>query len=97
MHRFSDDLRPMSDLKSAGAEIVRQAQTTGRPVVLTRHGRGVAVVLSVEAYDDLAADAGLRALREAVAEADAELARGEALPHDDVAAEFEQRLRRDER
>lgn len=51
--KASRDLRPISDLKSSGADIVRQVNQTGRPVVLTRHGRGVAVLLTVEQYEHL--------------------------------------------
>ena len=50
---ISEDIRPISDLKARGSEIVTQTTATGRPVVLTRHGRGVAVVLSVEEYERL--------------------------------------------
>jgi prevent-host-death family protein len=51
--KLSEDIRPMSDLKSNGADIVRQVNATHRPVVLTRHGRGVAVVLSLEDYEEV--------------------------------------------
>ena len=51
--KASEDLRPISDLKSHGAEIVRQTTESGRPVILTKHGRGVAVVLSLVAYEVL--------------------------------------------
>lgn len=51
--KLSEDIRPMSDLKSKGADIVRQVNSTHRPVVLTRHGRGVAVVLSLEDYEEV--------------------------------------------
>ncbi len=48
---ISRDIRPISDLKAKGSEIVTQVANTGRPVVLTRHGRGVAVVLAVDEYE----------------------------------------------
>ncbi len=95
MTRFSEDLRPMSDLKSGGADIVRQAQESGRPVVLTRHGRGVAVVLSVEAYDELAAASQVVALRAAIAEADAAASAGRVSQHDDVVGRITARMARD--
>jgi prevent-host-death family protein len=95
MTRFSEDLRPMSDLKSGGADIVRQAQESGRPVVLTRHGRGVAVVLSVEAYDELAAASQLVGLRLAIGEADAAVAAGRVSSHDDVLGRINARMARD--
>lgn len=95
MTRFSEDLRPMTDLKSGGADIVRQAQKTGRPVVLTRHGRCVAVVLSAEAYDELAAGSQLGELRAAIADADAAVTAGDVSPHEDVVRRIHERMTRD--
>ena len=85
----------MSDLKSGGAEIVRQAQETGRPVVLTRHGRGVAVVLSVDAYDQLVSTSQVPNLRAALADADASIAAGRYADHDEVARRMRARMKRD--
>lgn len=103
MTRFATDIRPMSDLKSGGADIVRQAQETGRPVALTRHGRAVAVVLSAAAYDQLAAKRqgypwapeSLEALRAAIAEADADVAAGRVTSHVDFMEELRQQMTRD--
>ncbi|MCP4656524.1 MAG: type II toxin-antitoxin system Phd/YefM family antitoxin [bacterium] len=38
--QISEDIRPISELKSKGSEIVTQVIEKHRPVVLTRHGRG---------------------------------------------------------
>jgi len=51
--RFSEDVRPITDLKAHAAEIVDHARTSRRPVLLTRRGRGVAVVVSLEEYEAL--------------------------------------------
>ncbi len=51
--RFSEDVRPITDLKQRAAEIVDHARRTRRPVLLTRRGRGVAVLLDVEEYESL--------------------------------------------
>lgn len=56
--KFSQDVRPISDLKARAAEIVDQARATHRPILLTRHGRGVAVLLDVEDYELLSERAG---------------------------------------
>ena len=44
----------ISDLKVRAAEIVDHARRNHRPVLLTRRGRGVAVLLDVEDYQSLA-------------------------------------------
>ena len=48
--QISKDVRPIWDLKAKAAEIVRQVNDSRRPVILTRHGRSVAVILSVMFY-----------------------------------------------
>lgn len=82
--KLSTDIRPVSDLKSHGAEIVRQVNDTSRPVVLTRHGRSVAVVLSIEEYE---ANVELRAwadLRRAILEGERSLKEHGPVPHSEV-------------
>ena len=49
--RFSEDVVPLTDLKTNPARVVRHAAEAGRPVLLTRRGRGVAVVQSVANFD----------------------------------------------
>ncbi len=51
--RFTEDVRPITDLKQRASEIVDHARKTRRPVLLTRHGRGVAVLLDVEEFEAL--------------------------------------------
>lgn len=78
--KLSEDIRPVTDLKSSGAEIIRHVEG-GRTVVLSRHGRAVAVVLSVEEYEGLQDAADQLTLRRAVEEAEADIAQGRTLPH----------------
>lgn len=49
--RFSKDVIPLTDLKTNPARVVRHVSEAGRPVLLTRRGRGVAVVQSVADFD----------------------------------------------
>jgi prevent-host-death family protein len=74
--RFSQDLRPLSDLETQTTEVVQQVRSTGRPVVFTREGRGVAVLLSVEAFEDLQTSSEDLELRRAVEEAESDIAEG---------------------
>jgi prevent-host-death family protein len=74
--RFSEDLRPLSDLETQSSEIIQQARSTGRPVVLTREGRGVAVLLSVEAFEDLQISSDRSELQRAVQEAERDILEG---------------------
>lgn len=49
--KFSEDLVPLTDLKVNPGRVVRQTTEAHRPVVLTRRGRGVAVVQSLADYE----------------------------------------------
>src|SRR5680860_1866919 len=51
--KFSEDIVPLGDMKVNPGKIVRRVDETGRPVLLTRHGRGVAVVQALSDYEAL--------------------------------------------
>jgi len=88
--KLSEDLRPVSELKSKSSEVVRQVEATGRPVVLTRHGKGVAVVLSLAAYEELEASAVREELRAAVAAGEEQHAAGDLFSNDEVMAHLDE-------
>jgi len=70
--RFSEDVKQVSELKTRSAEIIGQVKRTRRPVLLTRRGRGVAVLMDVEEYERLvdrqdlveAVEVGAKAVRD---------------------------------
>ena len=75
-------VRPVSDLRNRFAEISSDVHESGRPVILTRNGRGDMVVLSMESFERLSFDSEvLAALREAEREA---ALTGERFSLDDV-------------
>lgn len=82
--KLSEDLRPLSDLETQTSEVIQQASTTGRPVVLTREGRGVAVLLSVEAFEELQASSGRKELQQAVDEAERDISEGNWIENSEV-------------
>ncbi len=49
--RFSEVIVPLADLKVNPGRVVKHATDAHRPVLLTRRGRGVAVVQSVSDYE----------------------------------------------
>ena len=86
--QIDEEIRPISDLKGKAGEIVNHVTQSGRPVVLTRHGRGVAVVLSVGEYEHLQAAANQLRLIEALREGERAIDGGHVASHDDVLAEW---------
>ncbi|MCH8036557.1 MAG: type II toxin-antitoxin system Phd/YefM family antitoxin [Proteobacteria bacterium] len=51
MIKFSEDIIPLSDLKVNPGRVVKQVADTGRPALLTRRGRGVAVVQGLDGFE----------------------------------------------
>ena len=49
--KFSEDVVPMTDLKVNPGKVLRHVVDAHRPVLLTKRGRGVAVVQSVTDYE----------------------------------------------
>ncbi len=49
--KFSEDVVPLTDLKVNPGRVVKHAAEAHRPVLLTRGGRGVAVMQSVSDYE----------------------------------------------
>jgi prevent-host-death family protein len=82
--KLKEDLRPLSDLETQTTEVVQQANTTGRPVVFTREGRGVAVLLSVEAFEDLQSSSEHSELQRAVEDAERDLEEGNWIENSDM-------------
>ena len=49
--KFSEDVVPITDLKVNPGRVIKHAGDAHRPVLLTRRGRGVAVVQSLGDYE----------------------------------------------
>lgn len=93
MSRFrpSQDIRPVTEFRANAAAMLAHVQSTGRPVVLTQHGRSAAVLLDVTAYELLVDELAL--LRD-VKTAEAQIARGKGVPHATAAKKLRAKLRK---
>ena len=49
--KFSEDVVPIGDLKVNPGRIVKRVAETGRPLLLTSRGRGVAVVQALSEFE----------------------------------------------
>jgi prevent-host-death family protein len=49
--KFDQDIRPMSEFRTGIASFLKQIHDTKRPLVITQHGKGVAVLLDVAEYE----------------------------------------------
>ena len=74
--RLSRDIQPLSEFRANAARFLRQVQETGRPLVLTQHGRGAAVLLDIAEYEKLVERSELA---DDIRTAEAQLERGEGV------------------
>jgi antitoxin YefM len=53
MKRFkvNEDIRPMSEFRTGIATFLKQIHDTRRPLIITQHGKGVAVLLDAGEYE----------------------------------------------
>jgi antitoxin YefM len=88
--RFSQDIRPLSEFRANAAAFIEHVRSTHRPLVLTQHGRGAAVLLDVTEYERLIEQ--IEILQD-VQVAEQQLAEGHGVGHADAKAKVLGRLR----
>jgi len=49
--RIDQDIKSLSEVRTGIASFIKQVHDTKRPVVITQHGKGVAVLLDVNEYE----------------------------------------------
>ncbi|PKQ30397.1 MAG: prevent-host-death family protein [Actinobacteria bacterium HGW-Actinobacteria-10] len=87
--RPSTDVLPVTEFRANTSAMLTRMHASRRPVILTQHGRGTAVVMDVEVYEGLLDEMEL--LRD-LHIAESQIARGEGIPHEQVVAELRERL-----
>jgi len=69
--KFSEDIVPLTDIKVNPGKVVRRTCESHRPVLLTSRGRGVAVMQSLEDYEQAEEEkAFMRAVVEGLSDLD---------------------------
>jgi len=49
--RIDQDIKPLSEVRTGIASFIKQVHNTKRPVIITQHGKGVAVLLDANEYE----------------------------------------------
>jgi prevent-host-death family protein len=49
--KIHQDIKPLSEIRTGIANFIKQIHDTKRPVIITQHGKGVAVLLDVHEYE----------------------------------------------
>jgi len=87
--KLDEDIRPLSEFRAGVASFVKRVNQTGRPLVLTQRGRGVAVVVDIHEFEAMRERL---ALLEDIARAETQLAAGEGIPHEVAKARVLKRI-----
>lgn len=88
--KLSEDIKPVTYMKTQAAELIRGVKRTRRPVVITQHGEAQAVVMDVETYESLR-DA--RLLLQIVAQGEADIRDGRTSTTEEAFARARRALR----
>jgi len=86
----SEDIVPLSEFRANMAATISQLRDTGRPVVLTEHGRGAVVLLGISDYEALLDEVDL--LRD-IRTAEEQLAAGKGVSNTRAKADLKRRLK----
>jgi len=49
--KIDQDIRPLSEVRKGMANFIKQVHDTKRPVIITQHGKGVAVLLGANEFE----------------------------------------------
>ena len=49
--KIDQDIRPLSEVRTGIATFIKQVHDTKRPVIITQHGKGVAVLMDAHEYE----------------------------------------------
>ena len=49
--KIDQDIRPLSEVRNGMANFIKQIHDTKRPVIITQHGKGVAVLLGANEFE----------------------------------------------
>ena len=85
---IQDDIIPIGEFKTHASRVMRKLRDSGRPVVITQHGRPAGVLVTAAEFDRLTErDRFIAAVNEGLADSNA----GRVISDDELTAEFDRR------
>jgi len=51
--QINQDIKPLSEIRTGIANFIKQVHDTKRPLIITQHGKGVAVLIDVHEYESM--------------------------------------------
>lgn len=86
---LSEDIKPISYIKTNAAEMLRRVNDTHNPIVITQNGEARAVLLDTKSYQDMRNSLGILKL---VNESEKDIQNDLLHDNDDIFAELEAKL-----
>ena len=78
----------MSEFRANAAKFLDQVRETKKPLVITQHGRGVAVLVDIDSFEDLIEEVEIR---RAIERAEEDRREGRLIDHDVVMKDLRER------
>jgi prevent-host-death family protein len=85
---LENDVRPITDVRKDASGLLQHVRESRRPLLITQHGRGAAVLLDVGVYQRMV---DKLALVEAIEEGIEDFDRGRVVEHEQLMAELRER------
>jgi antitoxin YefM len=89
--KIDQDIKPLSEVRTGIANYIKQVRDTKRPVIITQHGKGVAVLLDASEYEKM--QDRLELLTD-VQVSLGQLASGQGVTHDDAKNKILKRVKK---
>ena len=89
--RIDQDIRPLSEFRTGIARFIKQVHDTKRPVVLTQHGKSVAVLLDPYEYEKMQEKIELLTDVHIALE---QIENGEGIDHEDAKRQLIEKIRK---
>lgn len=87
---YAKGIEPVTVLKTRSAELIRQAQETGQPIIITQNGKPTAVLQDVESFQRQREALNLLKI---LARGDQEIVEGKSLSHENVMQRVDRKLK----
>mgnify|MGYP000557616407 CR=1 FL=1 len=88
--KIDEDIKPLSDVRTGIASFIKQVHDTKRPLIITQHGKGVAVLLDISKYE--AMHEKLELLTD-IQTSLSQLENGQGIAHEDAKEKILKRIR----
>jgi prevent-host-death family protein len=90
---LSEDIKPISYIKTNAADMLKRVNETHNPIVITQNGEAKAVLMDTKSYEDMRNSLGIMKL---LSEAEKDIQNGSLHDNDDVFDEIESKLLKNE-